>query len=263
MIRLGRQASVGLLALAALAVAQPSQAADVFKPLRTLVYNVALSAGIVRHEARSGLSAGPRMSRLGRSTVSGTRSRGSGDEASGGSVHTEGTISVDVVAATGDGGLVADLAESAPERTRAKVRFAVLSDGTVTYDPKYFDDVSEEEIALARWLARGFYSYHPQSVGAFWTVDQSGDGVVSAEHYRVLAVADRKVTLNYEFEEKHSGPDSMVATRSGSVVYDTGFIVPVRVSYEAHSRRELSDAFDESQTSVVLTLASDSFQKPP
>jgi len=266
-VTMRRVASLLLLA-AAIAVPAPARAGDVPKPLRTLVYKVTLSVEMARHTGRSGLSSvAPQRARGMAAGGAGAvipHGRIAGNEATtGAEVSAEGAITVDVVAATEDGGLVADLAETAPGRTRAKVRFAVTSDGSVGYDPKAADDVSEEEIALVRWLARGFYVGHSRDVGATWTIDQSGNGQESAEHYRVLAAGDRRVTLDYAFEQKSGGADSFVSSRSGSLVYDTAFVVPVRAAYEGQTRRQLQAAYDETWTSVVLTLAADSFEKRP
>jgi hypothetical protein len=256
---------VPLVLIAALAGGPaPARAGDPVKPLRTLIYDVALTIGIVRRRPRSGPSApvgiGSRRAPNPRAAVP-RGVGGSGEEASGAALEARGTIAVEVIAATGDGGLVADVSESAPGRTRAKVRFAVSLDGTVAYDPKRADDVTEEETSLARWLARGFYADHPREAGAGWTVDQSGNGLVTSEHYRVLSAADQRVTLTYALEQKSDGPASFAATRAGSLVYDTGFVVPIKVTYEGQTRRQLPEAFDETRTSVVLTLTADSFAK--
>jgi hypothetical protein len=241
----------------------PARAADPVKPLRTLIYDVALTIGIVRRRPRAGPSApvGIGSRRAPNPTAAVPRGGGSAEEASGAALEARGTIAVEVIAATGDGGLVADVSESAPGRTRAKVRFAVSLDGTVAYDPKRAEDVTEEETSLARWLARGFYADHPREAGAGWTVDQSGNGLVTSEHYRVLSAADQRVTLTYALEQKSDGPASFAATRAGSLVYDTGFVVPIKVTYEGQTRRQLPEAFDETRTSVVLTLTADSFAK--
>jgi hypothetical protein len=256
---------VPLVLIAALAgEPAPARAGDVVKPLRTLIYDVALTIGMVRRRPRSVPTApvgiGARRATNPTAVVPRAGSRAAGD-ASGATLEARGTIAVDVVAATADGGLVADVSENAPGRTRAKVRFAVSPDGTIAYDPKRADEVTEEEISLARWLARGFYADHPREAGAGWTVDQSGNGLVTSEHYRVLSAADQRVTLTYALEQKSDGPASFAATRAGSLVYDTGFVVPVKVTYEGQTRRQLPEAFDETRTSVVLTLTADSFAK--
>jgi hypothetical protein len=255
---------IPLLVIAVLVAAPaPARAADLLKPVRTLVYEVALTVGIVHRTPGAAQSTlvtrGIGRASRAQGIVPGARG-GPTEEVSRAAVETRGTIAVDVIAATGDGGLVADIAETAPGRTHAKVRLAVSHDGSVVADPKFVNDVTEEEVSLARWLARGFYSDHPREAGTLWTVDQSGNGVVAAEHYRVLSAANQRVTLAYALEQSDSAA-SFALTRQGSLVYDTGFIVPISATYEAQARRQLFEAVDETHTSVVLKLTADSFAK--
>jgi hypothetical protein len=255
---------IPLLVIAALAaIPAPARAGDLLKPLRTLVYDVALTVGIVHRTPRASqntlVTGGIGRAARAQGIVPGAQG-GPTEDVSRAGVETRGTIAVDVIAATGDGGLVADISETAPGRTRAKVRLAVSHDGSVVADPKFVNDVTEEEVSLARWLARGFYSDHPREAGTLWTVDQSGNGVVAAEHYRVLSAANQRVTLAYALEQSDSAA-SFALTRQGSLVYDTGFIVPISATYEAQARRQLFEAVDETHTSVVLKLTADSFAK--
>lgn len=260
--------------VAAVLCAAPAtaRAADVGRPLRSLVYDVSVSIGLVRRGTRTPVGASAGGAALGPSRKSGVslgsapapahgvRGVESGD---GTTVKAEGTIVVDVVAATGDGGLIADIAESAAARTRPKVRIVVAGDGTVLYAPQNAADVSEEEVTLARWLARGFYRDRPREAGVTWTVDQSSDGLYSAEHYRVLSANDRKVTLNYELEQKSAKAEAFTQARTGEIVYDTGYVVPVQMTYEARTRRQLFDVSDETRTAVVMKLTADSFVRTP
>jgi hypothetical protein len=253
---------IPLFVIAALAAAPaPARAGDLLKPVRTLVYEVALTVGIVHRTPRATPSTlvtrGIGRASRAQGMVAGAQG-GPTEDVSRAAVETRGTIAVDVIAATGDGGLVADVAETAPGRTRAKVRLAVSHDGSVAADPKSVNDVTEEEISLARWLARGFYLDHPRQAGTGWTVDQSGNGVVAAEHYRVLSAVDQRVTLSYALEQSDSAAS---LTRAGSLVYDTGFVVPISATYEGQVRRQLFEAVDETHTSVVLKLTADSFAK--
>ena len=178
-------------------------------------------------------------------------------------VAAQGSIQADVVAATGDGGLVVDLTENASGRDRLKVRFAVSIDGTVGFDPKNAGSVSGEELALARWLARGFYLEHPTEPGTSWTIDQSGNGITGTEHYRVTGNASHRVTLDYALEQKIAGAQAYGETREGSLVYDTALVVPVRAAYQGETRREAFGASEATYVSVTLTLRTDSFAKPP
>ena len=252
---------VSALLAIAIAAPEPVRAADALKPLRSLTYELSMTITSIRRTPHSGLGAGGSSRR----SPGGARARApTGEDAVAASLETNGSIVVDVVAATGDNGLVADIAENARGRSRPKVRFAITSDGSIGYDPKNAENVSEEELALARWLARGFYGEHPVAAGTLWTVDQSGNGIRSTEHYRVTSVgADHRVTLTYTLELQSTGVDAYSATREGSLVYDTALIVPLRAAYQGQSHRQLADAYHETHTSLTLTLTADSFVKKP
>ena len=255
---------VAVSVLAALcAVPAPARAAElVLRPVRTLVYDLVITVGNVRRTPQEERSAPVYIPRRSSNVAAPSiRRQGTGEASSSAAIEAKGTIIVDVMAATADGGLVVDLTETAIGRTRPKVRFAITGDGQVTHDPKDSDNVSQEEVALARWLARGFYGEHPTDRGTEWTVDASGNGLSGAEHYRVASAADSRVTLEYTMEEKSAGAASYGETRQGSLVYDTALVVPVEVSYQGHARRELFGAYDTTMTSVMLILRSDTFAK--
>ena len=132
----------------------------------------------------------------------------------------------------------------APERTRPKVRIVLGPDGAVFYDPKNAENLTEEEITLVRWLARGFYGDHPTDPGTSWTVDQSANGHVDVERYRVVARDAHQITLDYALEEKVGGATGYAGTRGGSLVYDTAMIVPVKASFQTESRRQVGTAYE-------------------
>jgi hypothetical protein len=186
---------------------------------------------------------------------------GSGDRAVGAVLKAKGSIGVDVISATDDNGLVVDVSENALERMRPKVRIVLAPDGAVFYDPKNAENLTEEEITLVRWLARGFFGDHPTDTGTAWTVDQSANGHVDLEHYRVVGHDAHNVTLDYTLEEKVPGATGYAATREGSLVYDTALIVPVKATFLSESRRQVGAAYETTRTSVSLTLAADSFAK--
>jgi hypothetical protein len=164
--------------------------------------------------------------------------------------------------ATEDAGLLVDVAETATDRTRPKVRMAVATDGTVLYDTRNSEDVTEEELALVRWMARGFYGDHPTDPGTSWTVDQSSAGRTDLEHYTVVERNAHRVTLDYTLDEKVEGVGGYQATRAGSLVYDTSLVVPVKATFQTEARRQVQGSYGTTRTTVALTLTSDSFAAP-
>ena len=248
-----------MLAAAVLAAPVAARAAsepDAARPLRTLTFDVVVHVAAVREAPGEGPNGGrpaPRGQIVG--------ARPNGTIPSTGALAAKGSIGIDVVALTDDARLVIDIAETAVKRTRPKVRIEVASDGVVFYDPKNAENLTEEELALVRWLARGFYGDHPTEPGTAWSVDQSANGFFDVEHYRVVARDAHQVTLEYAQEQKASGAAPFFGTRGGSLVYDTALVVPIRVTFQGESRRQIGAAQETLRTSVTLTLVTDSFAK--
>ena len=247
------------VALAAAVLAAPLAAlaaggADAAHPLRTLTFEVDVHVAAVR-EAPGGAANGGRPAPLGQ--IVGTRPNGTTPAT--GALAAKGSIGIDVVAVTEDARLVLDIAETAIKRMRPKVRIEVAPDGVVFYDPKNAENLTDEELALVRWLARGFYGDHPTEPGTAWTVDQSANGYSDVEHYRVVARDAHHVTLEYTQEQKASGSTVFAGSRGGSLVYDTALVVPVRAKFQTESRRQTGASLETLRTSVTLTLVTDSF----
>jgi hypothetical protein len=256
---MGFRLAAAVLVSATVLSAAPAGAA----PLRTLRFTVDVrvtetraTPGDALHGTRPAVQVKGRLTRGGSSA-----STGSGERTVGATLKATGSIDVDVISATEDAGLVVDVAENAPERMRPKVRMVLGPDGAVFYDPKDAANLSEEEVAVVRWLARGFYADHPTDPGTAWTVDQSANGHVDVEHYRVVAHDAHNVTLDYALEEKVPGATGYAASREGSLVYDTALIVPLKATFQSEARRQVGDAYQTTRTSVTLALTADSFKR--
>jgi hypothetical protein len=240
-------------------------AAETGRPLRTLTY--AVDVTIVNTLDTPGgqvAGGGTRPVQLGKGRVAsaGPQITGTGDKRSGARLATKGSITVEVVQATDDAGLVVDVAEDAGGGVRPKVRIAIASDGALFYDPSNAALLSEEEMAVAHWLGRGFYGDRPTAVGTSWVVDQSANGHSDVERYEVIARDASHVTLGYALEQRTSTTSGYSGTRAGSLVYDTAMVVPVRASFDTIARRRAGESYDTLRTSVTLTLTADSFKKP-
>ena len=254
--------SAGLFAAPVAAGAAGTSASG--HPLRTLTFDVDVHVLALRETPGEGIRgtrpATPVKGRMVNGRPGGAT--GSGDRTQGAAVTAKGSIGIEVVAATdSDAGLVVDVSESAVERTRPKVRIVLGPDGAVFYDPKNAENLTEEEITLVRWLARGFYGDHPTEPGTSWTVDQSANGHVDVERYRVVARDANQITLEYGLEEKVGGATGYAGTRGGSLVYDTVMIVPLKAMFQTEARRQVGSTYETTRTSVTLTLKSDSFAK--
>jgi hypothetical protein len=233
------------------------------RPLRALSFDVDVHVSARRETPGEGIyGTRPGVAVKGR-IVNGRPggATGNGERTEAAAVTTKGSIGVDVLAATDDAGLVVDVSETATERTRPKVRIVLAPDGAVFYDPKNASNLTEEEITVVRWLARGFLGDRPTELGTSWTVDQSANGHVDIERYRVVARDANQVTLEYALEEKVGGATGYAGTRGGSLVYDTAMIVPLRATFQTEARRQVGAAYETTRTSITLTLTSDSFAK--
>jgi hypothetical protein len=233
------------------------------RPLRALSFDVDIHVSARRETPGEGIyGTRPGVAVKGR-IVNGRPggATGNGERTEAAAVTTKGSIGVDVLAATDDAGLVVDVSETATERTRPKVRIVLAPDGAVFYDPKNASNLTEEEITVVRWLARGFLGDRPTELGTSWTVDQSANGHVDIERYRVVARDANQVTLEYALEEKVGGATGYAGTRGGSLVYDTAMIVPLRATFQTEARRQVGAAYETTRTSITLTLTSDSFAK--
>jgi hypothetical protein len=250
----------GLIAAAVLAAPLALLAAepDPAHPLRTLTFEVEVHVAAVRVAPGEGTTGAGRPAALGQ--IVGSRPNTSTVPATG-ALAARGSIGIEVIALTDDARLVIDVEETAVKRTRPKVRIEVAPDGVVFYDPKDAENLTDEELALSRWLARGFYGDHPTELGTAWTVDQSANGFSDVEHYRVVARDAHHVTLEYSQEQKASGSALFAGSRGGSLVYDTALAVPLRATFQGESRRQIGAARETLRTSVTLTLTADSFAK--
>jgi hypothetical protein len=265
-----RVAATGLAAvLSAVSIVKPAAAfaagepAAAPKPLRTLSFTVDVSVSARSATPGEGIEpTQPGILIKGRLVGgrSGAQS-GAAESTRSATFKAKGSIGVEVISATDDAGLVVDVAENALERVRPKVRIVLAPDGAVFYDPKNVQNLTEEELAVVRWLARGFYGDHPTDPGTAWTVDQSANGHTDIEHYRVVGHAAHNVTLDYTLEEKVPGATGYAATREGSLVYDTALIVPVKATFQSEAWRQVGAAYETTRTSVSLELVSDSFAK--
>jgi hypothetical protein len=223
-------------------LAGSAETAKAGRPLRSLTYDLQMTVGMVRSIERDAI---------------GTAGSTHGDFAGG--TGSRGTITVDVLAATDDHGIVADVRENAEGRSRPPVRVAITGDGGLTYDPQQSHNVTNEEDALLRWLARDFVRQEVRAPGGFWNVDTSSGRARGAEHYRVLSADGSLLKLDYKAESKSSGLGSGDMTRTGTVVYDARMSVPTDAHYKDIIHQQQLGTYDTTEMAVQLRLVADSF----
>jgi hypothetical protein len=168
------------------------------------------------------------------------------------------TISVDVLEAAKDGGLVvrAQAYDNDNHRQDAPHTCAIYGDGRVIRPPH--DDLESETQLLLSLLGRGFYD--PSTDGSGWQrqLDTTDGPYVS--RFRVVGAADASpVHLNEHSELQDSKSLYNHWISDTDIMYDTAMSVPVTVHDEGHMKRGGGATVYQS---TDLKLLKDSFAKP-
>jgi hypothetical protein len=170
-----------------------------------------------------------------------------------GHVDTDVRIRVNILAATDDGGLVADISEDGHDRTAPKTRVGITKDGeVVVMDPGA--SLFDEESGLLMMLARNFVSGHDSSNGASWTLPfGSSKGTLNI---RVTSDDDTHVSLALHGESA----DASGATREqlqGTVLYDTSRTTPIKATLTTATETLAAATTSHENMTVDYTLQSD------
>jgi len=221
-----------LLALSALAALVPVsvQAA----PIRTLVYHFSYDA----------------------------RTFGTAPAAGGGTVYENGTfgtsaragtMTVEIMAATGDGGLVVDVTENVDraERPMQKIRCAVYGKTVDVICDQGVGDTDEQETLLS-YLGRFFYD--PTLVddkGHWHTTTMIKTASVVDDDFTVEKTDGSMLTIKIDRKKVGGG---VKESRSGTMVYNADLVVPVSIHQEMSSQ----DSGAQGDQNVDLKLLSDS-----
>ena len=243
-----------LLALAAaVAFAAPlaASAADAPAPvkiMRTLVYSVQYSAVTKNEEQTSGFSG-----------AGGGVSMGHGSVARSSEVSDDGSLTVDVVGATPDLGLVVDASFTGKNSSQPPVRVAIFPDGRLSYDPS--KPLSVEATRILPLLARGLLNGRPVEIGSTWKTEV-GAPAKGATTYRILDVHGTQATIGIESDVKVPGPQGYDEQAQAKTTYATDRVCPVIVDLQARSRHSPSaEQYVTTSTHVTASLVRDSFAK--
>jgi hypothetical protein len=223
-------------------------------PMRSMTFDVDFSARIEQRIQTSGLLQTDPKGKISAPGGASVRRRQS---------HTEAktTITVDVVAVTGDG-LVVDVTESTQGHASPKTRIGITTQGKLVYDAVK-NAISEEEVLLLQLLNRALVDGRDGD-GASWTDDLSVTGLKDVSTYRILSATD--VTpgpvLHVELERTvsaFSGAHPFDLIENGRFDYNEQRAIPIAVSL--HTRRTNPDLNGQQiQTDALYTykLTSDS-----
>jgi hypothetical protein len=219
------------------------------KPLRTLTYDVGYSLTSQRDTAVSGLTGGQAHDiEIGRAAVQ-----------RGMSANDRGTLQIDVVAATQDGGLVVDATFDGREVKQAPVRVAVYADGRLAYDPER--RLSPGAQRLLPLLARGLLAGHDVSPGSTWTTPalQPAKG---ASTFRITHWEGGRVTFTIATDVQVSGPNGYDENDDGTATYATDRLCPLAYELRIRMRRHVTPGtYETSSEQVSAKLLTDTFAK--
>jgi hypothetical protein len=231
----------------------PARAADALKPLRTIVYDVAYSTSVARREQTSGFS---------NSTLSGSTSSmssGHGEVERHLTSDERGTLTVAIVAASKDGGLVADVAFAGKSTAQSPVRVAIFADGRLSYNPN--TPLCPEALRVLPFLARGLVAEHQMSAGESWSVPFASPASGSTT-YTIDRVDGERAVIAIDENMIVRGASSFTEHAEGKTTYATDILSPITLELSSRTRRDVSpQETDTTDTHVLATLVSDSFQQ--
>ena len=249
-----------LLALgvfAALAAPLPVFAApDVpVRPLRSLVYDVSYAAHTRHDKKTSGFNGGYG----GDPGNGGPGVGGSGTASVAMDGSDSGRLTIDIIAATADAGLVVDVTYSGKLSTQPTMRVALYPDGRLTADPS--KTLGPEALHILPLLARGFMANRTIEVGSSWVVAAPPPARGSTT-YRVNRVDGENATISLDGSMSISGVNGFDESDHGTTTYATDLISPLSYDLNSRIRRQLgSDETITTDAHLVATLVSDTFRK--
>jgi hypothetical protein len=163
-----------------------------------------------------------------------------------------GTIQIDVVAATADGGLVVDVRQK-PGGREPFVRVAIAADGTLSYDERL--QLTSEQGQLLKLFGRNVIGPAVRQAGDTWQIVRVPPDTKDDASFRIVEVPgpENELIEITESEGDHAkiGSDSM----HGTVRYDPTLSVPTSASFAI----ERGSAMKPTKMTIDLTLVEDSF----
>ena len=186
--------------------------------------------------------------------IAGRTARSESDE------HRKGEITLDVVAATSAGGLVVDVEEEAQGHGEPLTRVVIMADGMLRYLPG--SEVSPEEAELLPLLGREVIGAALRSKGDAWEIPQTAPNFKQSTKYEVLdATPPLTELVQASGAFVTTGIHEADGSSTGKITFNPKFIVPVAASLTSHAHNKEPDVLTTTDTSLQLTLVSDSWEK--
>ncbi|HEY0382908.1 MAG TPA: hypothetical protein VGC72_11990 [Candidatus Elarobacter sp.] len=245
--------SLALSVALVLTAATAAPAQDAPKPVRTLTYEVAYSVQTMQETLVSNLMGGNADNRAHTPDV------GKGSVARGFGSNDHGTLHVDVIAATGDGGLVVDASYEGREARQPALRVAIMSDGRLLFDPKRL--LSAQARRLLPLLSRGMIANRDVSPGSEWSTPFAPPAKGETK-YRVTHLADKRATIVITTDAVVSGPNGYDEHADATATYATDVLCPTAYDIRIRIRQQLTpEKLESSDAHVTATLVRDTFAK--
>lgn len=247
----GRRAALCAALWLTLLTVRPAAAAPApTAPLRTLVYAMTVTSKTTNEEHTSGFRRATPLSAE-------TQVSGNATVKRVADVDDDGTLTIGVVAATGDGGLVVDAAYDGKATVQPSIRVGITAEGRLLYDPKR--PLSVEAERLLPYLARGFVANRDVSPGGAWTIALPAPAHGSIA-YTVSANAGSVATITIVATIQMPGNLGYSETDRGTLVYDTERLCPKRYELEVNEFHSPSpEEFVSTRALITATLRSDTF----
>jgi hypothetical protein len=230
-------------------------------PLRTLVYAVSYSSHSLSEEATSGFTGavspqdGRGMRRAPAATTAGDATVERRAE-----VSDDGRLTVDVVAATKDGGLVVDAAFAGKVTMQPAIRVAIFPDGRLSYDPRLA--LSAQAARVLPLLARGLLADHDVSPGSTWNAAAPFPGARGSTFFRVTHVQEERADITIQREMTVTGPRGFSEQDHGNTTYALDRLCPLELELDAQARHSPSpDQYVTETAHLSAKLISDTFAK--
>ncbi|MEO6990218.1 MAG: hypothetical protein ABI346_10595 [Candidatus Baltobacteraceae bacterium] len=167
-----------------------------------------------------------------------------------------GTITIDVVAATADDGLVVDVSEDAPPRRAPKVRVAITLSGILIYDPQA--NITDEENSLLPFLARQMIPPGALQVGATWSRPVRAKNTTMTDDFRIASLDGTTATIAADEHVVVSGASPLDIVAQGRATYDATALVPIRLHFNRRLRQESLSATTTTDIGIDYELRVDS-----
>jgi hypothetical protein len=223
------------------------------------VYDVTYSARTTHEVKSSGFNSGYGGGGGGFAESNSSVAAGSGGASQYMNGDDRGKLTIDVIAAPADGGLVVDTAFTGSTNVQPTTRVAIYKDGRIAADPAH--PLAPETARLLPLIARGFIADRDVSPGSTWSIPAPAPAKGSTT-YKVQSSDGHLARIAIEGVWTVPGPAGFDESDQGVTTYATDYVSPVSYDLTARIHRQLG--IDQSATTsahLTATLVSDSLAK--